>query len=352
MEAAPPAWVICPGYQRQDGGAQILHARDGNPTSGGDVALGVPVMESGLHALKVQVSMEDGAPDSGGDIYVGVSDAAAAFNDQDGGKSWGVRVRTGDCHVTASAHHGGFRGRSLLPWGDKRLKMAPLECVIIVDMERRTIAFGLDGARPVNAGIALPSTIRPWALTVGRRRGDTLSLSAMPVEALARYLMPTAPPKAFKRPLEAPRSPRVLAAYIKTEEARHRRVAKALAEAQAAQLDKSAKHESMPYSTPQPPPLSAPSRARPRAAALHAEGSIALPTLPNYLSQMTNQLDSAAGAVDARPVSRRCGSRGEGGQPRCGQMAQEEPGAPHTAPSTAGGRRRPGSDPSRGAAGV
>ena len=35
---------------------------------------------------------------------------------------------------------------------------------MVVDMDRRTLAFGIDGAEPVDAKVRLAAAVRPWVL--------------------------------------------------------------------------------------------------------------------------------------------------------------------------------------------
>ena len=162
MEGAP-SWTLSAGYQRRNDSSTIVHVRQSarNPAQHesdamnggrGDVALGIPILRRGQRAIAVSFRPTAEAAESGGEVFIGMCDASAAFNDHTGGRAWGLRVRTGDGHVTPSAHHGGFRGRSLLPEDACRPRLqarggiSALECVMIVDMARRTLAFSINGA--------------------------------------------------------------------------------------------------------------------------------------------------------------------------------------------------------------
>jgi hypothetical protein len=149
----------------------------------GDVGLGVPIVRRGQRALAIAFTMPMAAGSAreaahmcgGGDVYIGVADAdaQAGFGVAEPGRAWGVRVRTGDVHVTPTASHAGYRGRSLLSSaltsdGFRAAMRAgpgsgvmPMHVTLLIDMTRRALAFSINGQAPIDAGIELPPAVRP-----------------------------------------------------------------------------------------------------------------------------------------------------------------------------------------------
>ena len=180
------AWTIHPGFEVNYEGSAIFHARRNSVGQQGDLALGIPNIRTGRFAVsfRFQPPAQD---EGGGDVFLGVCDASAPVNESDAGKAWGVRVRTGDCHVTANAHFPGYRGRSLKPMdvstpaplraGLLRAPLSATTCTVHIDMQQRTLHFALNGGPMVNSGVELPQAVRPWALTVGRRKGDLIRIA-------------------------------------------------------------------------------------------------------------------------------------------------------------------------------
>lgn len=181
-----PAWTISPGYLVKSVTEQVgegtvttehrtilQHMRQ-SPTitpktallgGRGDIALGIPILRSGQRAISIDFGMQPAAGSAiaaasgGGDVYIGLADAQADHADQEPGRAWGVRVRTGDVHVTPSAHHAGYRGRSLLPsslvpdsFRSSKLQLkaapcsvAPTRVVMLIDMDTHAVAFSING---------------------------------------------------------------------------------------------------------------------------------------------------------------------------------------------------------------
>ena len=146
----------------------------------GDVGLGAPIVRRGQRALAIAFTMpmaagsaREAAHMGGGDVYIGVADAQAGFGGAEPGRAWGVRVRTGDVHVTPTASHAGYRGRSLLSTAlttdGFRASMragpgsgvTPMHVTMLIDMTRHALAFSINGHAPIDAGIELPPAVRP-----------------------------------------------------------------------------------------------------------------------------------------------------------------------------------------------
>ena len=146
----------------------------------GDVGLGGPIVRRGQRALAIAFTMpmaagsaREAAHMGGGDVYIGVADAQAGFGGAEPGRAWGVRVRTGDVHVTPTASHAGYRGRSLLSTalttdGFRATMRAgpgsgvtPMHVTMLIDMTRHALAFSINGHAPIDAGIELPPAVRP-----------------------------------------------------------------------------------------------------------------------------------------------------------------------------------------------
>ena len=197
-----PSWVESPGYvitsvMKKAGegfvvaerNAILQHARPSPslmPAASvklggrGDVGLGAQIVRRGQRALAIAFTMpmaagsaREAAHMGGGDVYIGVADAQAGFGGAEPGRAWGVRVRTGDVHVTPTASHAGYRGRSLLSTAlttdGFRASMragpgsgvTPMHVTMLIDMTRHALAFSINGHAPIDAGIELPPAVRP-----------------------------------------------------------------------------------------------------------------------------------------------------------------------------------------------
>jgi len=110
-------------------------------------------------------------------------------------------------------------------------EMTALQCIVVIDMDRHTLSVSISGHALVDAGVSLPDAVRPWVLTVGRRAGDTICLREMDLESVPGPVLRSATH-------HGQHSSRVVAAFIKREEAKHRKVALQAKRTAAAEEDR------------------------------------------------------------------------------------------------------------------
>ena len=85
----------------------------------------------------------------------------------------------------------------------------------------------------MDAGIELPAAVRPWVLTVGRPRGDEFHLHDASWQPWPQRKLPRPPPRDGRADHPFRASPR-LAAYVRAQEAKHRKAATRVLSAKAA----------------------------------------------------------------------------------------------------------------------
>ena len=76
---------------------------------------------------------------------------------------WAFCPLNGHLHTTCAASTWGERRRKLMPT-DLAGRAEGAQIVMVVDMDRRTLAFGIDGAEPVDTKVRLAAAVRPWVL--------------------------------------------------------------------------------------------------------------------------------------------------------------------------------------------
>ena len=76
---------------------------------------------------------------------------------------WAFCPLNGHLHTTCAASTWGERRRKLMPT-DLAGRAEGAQIVMVVDMDQRTLAFGIDGAEPVDAKVRLAAAVRPWVL--------------------------------------------------------------------------------------------------------------------------------------------------------------------------------------------
>ena len=167
LESEVARWTSSFGYQTLENGAVAMHVRGASPkshTEAGDATLGTPVMRScadttaGVFGIALSLTVPG---DCFGDVYLGLTDADATFNSMEGGKAWGVKVRTGELCISPSAHLPGYQARRLSASVGPRRGVPSCECVLIVDMSAQRLAISINGAPPLNTGFKLSSAVRP-----------------------------------------------------------------------------------------------------------------------------------------------------------------------------------------------
>ena len=171
-----------------------LAAGDGLPAASGlthsrqsrvgqsDDAFGALVMSRGEH--RFVLTIECAHSSSGAGLVLGVAAAPDPSQPSYVRPKWGVRPWDGRCvRVPAPGPSATDANAVILAESHPRVGLYTERAVakrveVIVDMERRAIAFSVDGASAVDAGVLpdeLPSALVPWAQLFFK--GDTVALS-------------------------------------------------------------------------------------------------------------------------------------------------------------------------------
>ena len=167
-----------------EAGSAVRHLRGGNR----DACVGVMAFTEGVHHIVYTIDASSNG--SGFGIILGVCDAdanqpfpAGKLTDRAGGPAWGMIANSGQACKTVDCYQRGLVGASLLPdeaaGGLKRhAKGAVVE--VVVDMERRTLAYSINGGElVVDTAASLPLCgVRPWMLLGWE--GDTVTLEVDP----------------------------------------------------------------------------------------------------------------------------------------------------------------------------
>ena len=112
---------------------------------------------------------------------------------------WAFCPLNGHLHTTCAASTWGERRRKLMPT-DLAGRAEGAQIVMVVDMDRRTLAFGIDGAEPVDAKVRLAAAVRPWVLLAHPHdavrlvayRGPALLRSPDAADEWLRFAIPSA----------------------------------------------------------------------------------------------------------------------------------------------------------------
>ena len=113
-------------------------------------------------------------------VAVGVADASVELTSLSGpstcgwhiGKGVPVQTKDGRKLVTSGMTTGKMDPRA----SRKAAGKAPIRVLVIVDMETRRLAISVDGAMPLDLGVTIPPSVRPWVFLYGPMCGSvTLS---------------------------------------------------------------------------------------------------------------------------------------------------------------------------------
>ena len=112
---------------------------------------------------------------------------------------WAFCPLNGHLHTTCAASTWGERRRKLMPT-DLAGRAEGAQIVMVVDMDRRTLAFGIDGAEPVDTKVRLAAAVRPWVLLAHPHdavrlvayRGPALLRSPDAADEWLRFAIPSA----------------------------------------------------------------------------------------------------------------------------------------------------------------
>ena len=109
-------------------------------------------------------------------MLIGVVDSAVELSDPKGAKSWGYLPLNGCLHSSNNCTQPGSKGKQVSEPLSGFVTGAHVR--VQVDMERRTLAFAVNGGEFVDAGVTLTPQVRPWALMC--YPGDALQLEVAP----------------------------------------------------------------------------------------------------------------------------------------------------------------------------
>ena len=146
----------------------------GTQHAGNQVAVAEPILASGKHSWVVRVLESHNGWGDG--MVMGVVDATVELNDPKGAKAWGFLPLSGCVQCTPSPQHPGVKGKQVSEPLSGFVTGAHVR--VQVDMERRTLAFAVNGGEFVDAGVTLTPQVRPWALMC--YPGDALQLEVAP----------------------------------------------------------------------------------------------------------------------------------------------------------------------------
>ena len=190
----PDFWRIeeRPGVDGDAPSTRLFHTRQsrvGQP----DEAFGTRLMSKGEH--RFVITLDELTSPSGSGLLLGVADGA------DNGYSrfkYGIRVSDGRCvqyptpedarNVKKTAAEGFLGSARAVRAVDRRVE-------VVVDMDRRAVAFSVDGMTVVDSGILpgdLPDSLVPWCQIY--YKGDAVILSHHRTRATAGKPPATPPP--------------------------------------------------------------------------------------------------------------------------------------------------------------
>ncbi|KAL3918184.1 MAG: hypothetical protein SGPRY_006111, partial [Prymnesium sp.] len=145
------------------------------------VALGAPVISSGVHRLMYTILRS--SSNDGQGMCIGVASASACLepvtcsmplasllgravaSKESSPECWGVEPSSGRLWSSNSVHTWGLRGKRLTPEGkDLSCAAEGARISIHVDMQRQALGFQVNDLPVVDAGVQLPGPVRPWVL--------------------------------------------------------------------------------------------------------------------------------------------------------------------------------------------
>jgi len=95
-------------------------------------------------------------------MLIGVVDSAVELSDPKGAKSWGYLPLNGCLHSSNNCTQPGSKGKQV---SEPLLGNATGAVIKVqVDMDRRTLAFSVNGGDLVDAGVTLAPQVRPYVL--------------------------------------------------------------------------------------------------------------------------------------------------------------------------------------------
>ena len=188
------------GRDRDPPGARIVHTRQSR-VGQADEAFGDRVMSRGEHRFVFTIACAHSSTGSG--LVLGVAAAAGSEHVR---QKIGIRPSDGRLVRVPAPEpvKGGERdsrpvllAENCMPRASERAVGRRVE--IIVDLERKQVAFSVDGASAVDSGVLpeeLPSTLVPWVQVFFK--GDAVTLSHHRVRAPKPGSSPRSPPPPVK----------------------------------------------------------------------------------------------------------------------------------------------------------
>ena len=193
-------WSRCDGgMAASQDGSRVRHTREGP-----DGAAAGILMSSGRHRVSITIDTSERAR---GFCYVGVLAVdertarwplAPIDADLDAAEplAFGFCPLNGHLHLCHNPSKWGARGRKITT-DDLAGRAEGAVIVLFVDMDRRTLAFGVDGAVPIESHVQLPAVVCPWVLlahaedsvNISGYRGPALAAAAAPAEEWLRFAL-------------------------------------------------------------------------------------------------------------------------------------------------------------------